>query len=197
VSGFGGWPRTAIGAGGADRLSYARDIRAAMAAVATIGGTTGRDAAMVTPPDIEAQILRYHYVENWTNGTIAEQLQVHHSVVRRGLAQACLPRLGQSARKSKIDAYLPFIHQTLETFPTLMASRRYGMVCERGHSERPDHVRHLIACHRPRPKAEAYLHLRDLPGEQAQVDWGHFGHLEFGRVRRPLMAFVMVLSHSG
>jgi hypothetical protein len=35
-----------------------------------------------------------------------------------------------------------------------------------------------------------------LPGEQGQVDWGHFGHLEIGRARRPLMAFVMVLSHS-
>ena len=28
------------------------------------------------------------------------------------------------------------------------------------------------------------------------MDWGHFGHLEIGRARRPLMAFVMVLSHS-
>jgi transposase len=28
------------------------------------------------------------------------------------------------------------------------------------------------------------------------VDWGHFGHLQIGRARRPLMAFVMVLSHS-
>ena len=133
-----------------------------MPAIETIGGTTGRDAAMVTPPDIEAQILRCHHVDNSTNGTIAEQLEVHHSVVRRVLAQACLPRLGQSARKPKIDAYLPFIHQTLETFPTLTAGRPYGMVCERGHSERPDRVRHLIACHRPRPKAEAYLPGRAL-----------------------------------
>jgi hypothetical protein len=29
-----------------------------------------------------------------------------------------------------------------------------------------------------------------------QVDWGHFGHLEIGRARRPLMAFVAVLSWS-
>ncbi len=70
------------------------------------------------------------------------------------------------------------------------------MVRERGYRGRPDHFRHLIACHRPRPKAEAYLRLRSLPGEQGQVDWGHFGHLQIGRARRPLMAFVMVLSHS-
>ena len=49
---------------------------------------------------------------------------------------------------------------------------------------------------RPRPPAEAYLRLRTLPGEQTQVDWGHFGHLQIGRARRPLMGFVMVLSYS-
>jgi len=151
---------------------------------------------MVTPPDIEAQILRFYHAEKWTIGTIATQLHVHHSVVRRVLAQAGLPRLGPAARRSKIDTYLPFILQTLEKFPRLTASRLYAMVRERGYRGRPDHFRHLIACHRPRPKAEAYLRLRSLPGEQGQVDWGHFGHLEIGRARRPLMAFVMVLSHS-
>jgi hypothetical protein len=49
---------------------------------------------------------------------------------------------------------------------------------------------------RPRPAAEAYLRLRTLPAEQAQVDWAHFGKLQIGRALRPLMAFVMVLSYS-
>ena len=151
---------------------------------------------MVIAPDIEAQILRYHHAEKWTVGTIARQLHVHHSVVRRVLAQAGLPRIGPPPRPSQIDAYLPFIRQTLETFPTLTASRLYAMARERGYRGSPDHFRHLIACHRPRPTAEAYLRLRSLPGEQAQVDWAHFGHLQIGRARRPLMAFVMVLSYS-
>lgn len=151
---------------------------------------------MVIPPDREAQILRYHYVEKWPIGTIARQLHVHHSVVRRVLAQAGLPRGGASPRPSRIEPFLPFILQTLERFPSLTASRLYAMVCERGWQGSPDHFRHLIACHRPRRPAEAYLRLRTLPGEQAQVDWGHFGHVQIGRARRPLMAFVMVLSHS-
>ncbi|MGK4004914.1 hypothetical protein WMF31_19945 [Sorangium sp. So ce1036] len=33
-------------------------------------------------------------------------------------------------------------------------------------------------------------------GEQAQVDWAHFGKLAVGRALRPLWAFVMVLSYS-
>jgi len=35
-----------------------------------------------------------------------------------------------------------------------------------------------------------------LPGEQGQCDWAHFSHLVIGRAKRPLMAFVMVLSWS-
>src|SRR5258708_30551108 len=146
---------------------------------------------MVTPPDIEAQILRYHHAEKWTIGTIAHQLHVHRGVGRRVLARAGRPRMGPPPRKSVIDGYLAFIRQTLETFPTLTASRLYVMVRERGYPGGPDHFRHLISCHRPRRKAEAYLRLRSLPGEQAQVDWGHFGGLEIGRARRKRMAFAM------
>ncbi len=99
-------------------------------------------------------------------------------------------------RPSQIDAYLPFIHETLKKFPSLTASRLYAMVCERGYRGNHHHFRHLISVHRPRPITEAYLRLRTLPGEQGQVDWAHFDHLQIGRARRPLMAFVMVLSWS-
>ena len=151
---------------------------------------------MALPPEIEAQILRYHHVEKWPIGTIARQLHVHHGSVERVLRQAGLPRIGTPLRPSRIDPYLPFIRQILEKFPTLTASRVYGMVKERGYIGGPDHFRHLISHHRPRRAAEAYLRLVTLCGEQCQIDWGHFGHLEIGRARRTLMAFVMVLSWS-
>ena len=151
---------------------------------------------MTIAPELEAHILRYYHVEKWRIGTIARQLRVHGGTVRRVLAQAGLPRIGTVQRPSQADAYLPFIAQTLEKFPTLTASRLYMMVRERGYRGGPDHFRHLVALHRPRPKAEAYLRLTTLPGEQGQVDWAHFGHLDIGRARRPLMAFVLVLSWS-
>ena len=70
------------------------------------------------------------------------------------------------------------------------------MVTARGYTGGPDHFRHRIAQLRPRRPREAYLRLRTLAGEQAQVDWAHFGKLTIGRAERPLMAFVLVLSYS-
>jgi transposase len=151
---------------------------------------------MAIPPETEAQILRFHHAERWPIGTIATQLNLHRDSVARILAQAGLPAIKQIHRPSAVDPYLPFIIETLEQFPRLRASRLYVMVKARGYPGRPDHFRHLIARHRPRPKREAFLRLRTLPGEQMQVDWGHFGHLEIGKARRPLMAFVAVLSYS-
>jgi transposase len=151
---------------------------------------------MTIRPEIEAEILRYYFVEKWRCGTIARQLSLHHGTVERVLAQAGLHRNGPMRRASQLDDYLPFIRQTLEKFPTLTASRLYGMVRERGYRGGPDHFRHFVAWHRPRPVVEAYLRLRTFPGEQGQCDWAHFSHLTIGRARRPLMAFVMVLSYS-
>jgi len=87
---------------------------------------------MTISPELEARILRYYHAEKWRVGTISAQLGVPHSTVSRVLAQAGLPRMGGPRRPSAIDAYLPFILETLEQFPTLTATRIYGMVTERG-----------------------------------------------------------------
>ena len=145
---------------------------------------------------LETEILRLHQTEHWPVGTIATQLRVHHSTVRRVLAQAGAPVAQLTVRASIIEPYRAFIVETLTKYPTLRASRLYQMVRERGYPGAPDHFRAIVARLRPRPAAEAYLRLRTLPGEQAQVDWAHFGKLTVGRAVRPLMAFVMVLSYS-
>ena len=82
------------------------------------------------------------------------------------------------------------IIETLDKYPKV-AARLFVMAQERGWVGRASSVR----MSREKP-AEAYLRLRTLPGEQGQVDWAHFGHLQIGRAKRALMAFVMVLSWS-
>ena len=127
---------------------------------------------MAIPPELEAKILRYFHVEKWPVGTIARQLDVHHATVDRVLSQAGLPKAERAHKTSLIDAYVPFLLNTLEQFPTLTASRLYQMVRERGYAGGPDHFRHLVAHYRPRPQPEAYLRLRTLPGEHDCRDAG-------------------------
>jgi transposase len=147
------------------------------------------------PRDKEADIARLARAEKWPVGTIAHQLGVHHSVVRRVLGQLGVLE-AHLQRPSIADPYVPFIKATLEKYPKLHASRLYQMVKERGYPGASDHFRSIVGRYRPSPPAEAYLRLRTLPGDQAQVDWGSFGKLEFDGGFRKLYAFAMVLSFS-
>ena len=151
---------------------------------------------MTIDKDIEAKILRFHHVERWGVHTIAAQLGVHHSTVDRVLSQAGLPKVERSIRASILDPYLPLIVEKLEEYPTLTAVRLEQMARVRGYTGASSHFRARVAQMRPRKVPEAYLRLSTLPGEQSQLDWAHFGHLHIGRAKRPLMAFVMVLSWS-
>lgn len=151
---------------------------------------------MAISDDLKANILRYHHVEKWKVGTIARHLGVHHTTVKRVLSETGVSKHNILVQKSMIDPFLSFITETLQRFPGLTASRLYDMVVARGYPGSRDHFRHLISFYRPRKAAEAYMRLRTLPGEQAQVDWGHFGYITIGKAKRPLMAFVMVLSYS-
>jgi transposase len=111
-------------------------------------------------------------------------------------SQAGLPKIERTARRSIITPYLPSIIETLNTYPTLTAERLYEMAKARGYPGRPSHFRHRISELRPRKQPEAYLRLKTLPGEHAQVDFGHFGHIQISHAKRALIAYVMVLSWS-
>jgi len=147
-------------------------------------------------PEIEARILRFYHAEKWRIGTIARQLGLHHTTVRRVLARCGTSRAATARRPSMLDPFVAFLERTLELYPRLTASRLYEMVRERGYAGRPDHFRHLVALQRPSPPAEAYLRLKTLPGEQAQADWASFGLVPVTGGSRRLSGFVLVLSWS-
>jgi transposase len=143
-----------------------------------------------------AAMLRLHHAEEWPVGTIATQLGRHHDTVERVLAQSGLPVTKPSARARLVDPYLPFIHETLAKHPHLRASRLWSMAKKRGYTGSKSAFRAIISRLRPRPHAEAYLRRAVLAGQEAQVDWAHFGKLTVGRAQRDLWAFVMVLAYS-
>jgi transposase len=142
-----------------------------------------------------AEIRRLFYAEHWRIGTIAAQLDLHADTVRAALETVRFHRR-TTVRKSQLDPYVPFLRATLEQYPKLRATRLHEMITARGYRGSVTQTRALVRRLRPRPVAEAYLRLHTLAGEQAQVDWGHFGQIQVGQARRSLSAFVMVLGWS-
>jgi transposase len=151
---------------------------------------------MTVSKETEAEILRLHYAEKWRKNTIATQLKIHHSTVERVLSNNGVPAEQLRLRKSIADPYVDFIKVTLKEYPRLNATRLFYMAKERGYPGGVDHFRDIVARYRPKPATEARLRLRTLPGEQAQVDWGHFGKIELEGSERKLYGFVMTLSWS-
>ncbi len=151
-------------------------------------------------PAKAAEIVRLHFAEKWPVGTIAAQLSLHHDAVERVIEEEKARGLPSPApdlgRETRITPFVPFIVATLEKYPKLTATRLHAMCRERGYVGGVDHFRHRARDFRPKRAAEAFLRLPSLAGEEAQVDWGHFGKVAVGRAIRLLVAFVMVLSYS-
>jgi transposase len=145
-------------------------------------------------PEVTARMRRLFYAEHWPVGTIATALGVHHRR-SRALNREQLVGAVMRASRSVLDPYKPFIADVLERHPRLRATRLHAMLHDRGYPGGVLAIRRYVRAVRPR-RAEAYLRLQTLPGEQGQVDWGHFGKIPVGHARRPLVCFVLVLSWS-
>ena len=88
----------------------------------------------------QASILRLYHTEKWRVHTIARQLGVHHTTVRRVLVQAGVAEARARRWSSQIEPYVALIQATLEQYPSLRASRLYEMVKQRGYPGGPDHL---------------------------------------------------------
>ena len=147
---------------------------------------------MMSPEEI-AEARRLFYGEHWKVGTISEYLQRHPDAIKRAIDADSFVFKGRHAA-SKLDPYLGFLEETLNRYPRLNATRIHEMIVSRGYEGKVGQTRRAVKRLRPTPVTEAYLRLKTLPGEQAQVDWGSFGHVTVGRAKRALSVFVMILS---
>ncbi len=144
--------------------------------------------------ELVAEVRRLYYAEHWKVGTIASELGLHHTTVRRALG--LLERCGSTQpRATKTQPYEEFIRQTLENHRRLRATRIYDMVRARGYEGGIAQLRRFVRRVRPRG-TEVYARVQVFPDEQGQVDWGHFGVVRIGAATRRLSCFVLTLSYS-
>lgn len=146
--------------------------------------------------EVRARIRRLFYAEHWRVGTIAVELGVHPDTVHRAIESGRFYSAVPEVRRTLLDPYQAFLRETLERHPRLRSTRLYAMIRARGYPGGVGAVRRYVRTIRPGAQKEAFLRLTVLAGEQAQVDWGHFGKVRVGQALRPLSCFVFVLSWS-
>jgi transposase len=146
--------------------------------------------------ELYARVRRLYFAEHWRVGTIATELGIHHDTVERAIEADRFARAPRPVRPSLLDPYKPFIDEVLDKHPKLRATRLLEMIRARGYAGGYCPLMRYVRSARPATKAEAFLKLTTLPGEQAQVDWGHFGKVQIGAATRTLSCFVIVLSWS-
>ena len=151
---------------------------------------------MTVAKETEAEIRRLFFAEHWKEGTIVAQLGVHEDVVARVLGPHGPEPKGKPPRPCMLDPYQGFVCDTLERYPTVVATRIYDMISERGYTGSIRTLRRFVLDHRPTPACEVYLRIETLAGEQSQIDWAHVGKIRVQGGVRPLYCFVLLLRHS-
>ncbi|MDQ3401282.1 MAG: IS21 family transposase [Chloroflexota bacterium] len=151
---------------------------------------------MTIPDEREAEVRRLYYAEHWKVGTIASEIGVHHDAVERVLGLQAKHARARAPMECLLGPYKALVQEHLERHPRLRATRLFDMIEDRGYEGSERAVRRYVATVRPKPAKEAFLSLDPLPGEQAQVDWGHVGSIPVAGGRRALWVFVMVLAYS-
>lgn len=121
---------------------------------------------------------------------IARRLNMDRKTVRKYLGQA--PRAYERKGKSwKIDPFRAYLRERWE-LGVRNAARLFTEIQKRGYSGGGTQVRAAVAPWRSEGQERAFVRFETGPGEQAQMDWGHFGN--WGGKR--LYGFALTLSWS-
>ena len=105
---------------------------------------------------------------------IARRLNMDRKTVRKYLRQA--PRKYERQPKSwKIDPFRAYLRERWE-LGVVNASRLFVEIQKRGYAGGVTQVRAVVAPWRREGQERAFVRFETAPGEQAQMDWGHFGN---------------------
>ena len=142
-----------------------------------------------------AEIRRLRFGEGLSLSEIARRMYIDRKTVRQALYSEVCPAPAQLAKASKLDKYKSYIGERLKVFPGINGVRLLGELRRLGYEGGLSILKEHLGRIRP-GKQEAFLRIETLPGEQAQVDWAHYGTIRAGGGVRKLSAFVMVMSYS-
>ena len=145
----------------------------------------------------ERFVIRELYGKGVSISEIARLTGHDRKTIRAAVRQPLLPapRPARPRRASKLAPYVPYLERRLAD-GVLNAHKLYLEIAGQGYAGKETLVRTFVQPFRAARRAQATVRFETEPGEQAQVDWAHFGTIEHrGRAQR-LYAFVMTLGWS-
>lgn len=142
-------------------------------------------------------IFEIHRLKNlgWSDRKIAANLRIDRVTVKKYVRHPETVKK-QRPRVSKLDPFRDLVKELLEKDNTVSAPVMLQHLAENGFDGGITIVRDYLYGLRGGRKRRAYTRFESAPGEQMQVDWGHFGSLEYGDTRRKLYALVVVEAFS-
>ena len=141
-------------------------------------------------------IRQMFYADHLTINAIAELTGRHHSAIRGAIETERFHNV--RSREDKFLNYAEFIQTVFNKYPNVRQTRLIQMLKDRGADVSIHQLRRYLiknSLFKPGHK-KAFMRVKLYAGEQAQVDWAHFGSLVVGKATRKMSCFVMVLGYS-
>jgi transposase len=141
-------------------------------------------------------IFEIHHLAHQGYGLrkIARILRLSRESVKRYLDTPNPPR-PVIVRTGKLDSFKPEIQRLLEQDPSVSGAVLLQRLKAQGYSGGRSILGEYLQQVRPKQK-RAYLRFESPPGEQFQIDWGHFGALTYGKTPRKLYCLAVIEAHS-
>jgi transposase len=135
--------------------------------------------------------------EGYSTRKIAGMLGVGRNTVIRYLKHPEKVFKTRKNRISKLDTHKPFILECLENDPTVCAPVILQKIKNQGYKGGVTILRDYLKETRGRVKVrKAFIRFEADPGQEIQIDWGHFGTIDYGMTKRKLYALAVIESYS-
>jgi len=150
---------------------------------------------MLTPDQIN-DLHRLYWSERWPIRKIERHLRMGWRTIKKYLDMPAQTPAGRP-RTSKLDAFKITIAELLDkdaaASAAVIGQRIRALGYDGGDSILRDYVHQI----RPQLKHQrAFVRMEPKAGERFEVDWGHFGTLDYEGDQRKLYAFSLVDGHS-
>ena len=129
--------------------------------------------------------------QGWSVSAIAQQLDIDRKTVRKYLREPVHPYERENPAPCKVDPYRPFLRERWEQ-GVHNARKLLDEIRGRGYTGGYSQLKLVVLPWREEGRERAFVRFETGPGEQSQMDWGHFGNWE----GRRLYAFGLTLCYS-